>query len=228
MTGDACFGGFMDEWSLVVAVLSLLVAVGSGIWAVTTSRSAQRESKEASELAKTANQLSTESNTIARGSQGIAVEANQISEEALAVARRSDLRESDTSDVHWEGDWVEPGLYKLTNRGNDEARAVRIVFTVDEEVVRVNEESVPGGGSVTIDCPEARHCFAGELREYRRQVRAYNAPSSHPFGINTAILPTGLEFGYHRIRERIDWVSEQGKPGVHDQRSGPGYLGDLS
>lgn len=218
----------MDAWSLVVAVLSLLVAAGTGIWAVATSRSAQRESREAHQMAETANQLSTESNTLARGSQGIAVEANQISEKALSVARRADLRESDTSDVHWEGNWIEPGLYKLTNRGNDEARDVRIVLTVDDEVLRVSEESVPGGGSVTIDCPEARHCFAGELREYRRQKRAYNTPSSHPYGFNTAPYPMGLEFGHHRIRERIDWVSKQGKPDVHDQRSGPGYLGDLS
>lgn len=211
----------MDVWSLVIAGLSLLVAVASGIWAVSASRSAQRESKEAIKQAKAANELSAESNTIARGSHGVAVKANEISEEALSVARRADLRESDTSNVHWEGDWIGPGVYGITNLGDDEARDVRIILTIDEEVVRVSEELVPGGGSVAIECPEAGRTFARELRDSKKTT----STSWTPYG-NSAIHDP-FKYRTHSISERIDWISEQGKPGVHDEHFNMCTLGDI-
>lgn len=212
----------MDLIALLISALSLFVAVGSGMWAVVASGAAKRDSQKAIQDAYAANQLSAESNTIARTSQGIAVEANEISEEALSVARRADLRESDTSNVHWEGDWERPGLYKLTNRGDDDARNVRIILTVDEEEVRASEEMVPGGGSLTIECPQARQRFREEQADYARKLHA--AKRAGPIYVS---MPSTLEYSLHVIRERVDWVSEQGKPGSHDKEYRLSSLGDF-
>lgn len=214
----------MDLLVLLVSALALLVATVGVAWSISTARAAQRDSKVAIEQANTANALSTESNVIASDSKSIAIKSKEISEEALTISRRADLRESDTSDVHWKGDWENPGSYKITNHGNDKALRVRIVLTVDEEVVRIAEEEVPGGCSVTVDCPEALTAFRSELRDYQEKFnRARNAT-----GIERYVLqPTTINYTMHRIHRRIDWVSEQGKPGVHDETVRLATLGDF-
>lgn len=218
------WGYGVELLAILVSGLSLLVASIGVVWAIFTARAAQRDSQDAIEQANTANNLSAESNVIARDSKGIAIESKEVSEEALKISRRADLRESDTSDVHWKGDWENPGTYKITNRGHDKALNVRVVLTVDEEVVRITEKEVPGGGSITIDCPEALDTFRGELRDYRQSVARYK----RALGMERYTMqPTTIEYTWHHIHERIDWVSEQGKPSFHDERQGLGTLGDF-
>ncbi|WIV44505.1 hypothetical protein [Glutamicibacter nicotianae] len=214
----------MDLIALLIAALSLLVSFASVVWAVHATKGSNKSAQDAIDKAEAANQLSAEANVIAEDSKSIAVDSRKIGEEALAVARRTELRESDTSNIHWEGDWKEPGTYVITNKGDDEALNVRIILTVDEVEIRCSEESIPGGGCVEIDCPQAKNTYFRELSEYRSKKRAYEQGG----GMSQFMMPPNtLEYTHHFIGERIDWVSRAGKPGVHDQSYGLSSLGDF-
>ncbi|MGV2950860.1 hypothetical protein ACNPM8_01590 [Glutamicibacter sp. AGC46] len=204
----------MELTSLLISALSLLIALSSAIWAISASRSADKQAKEAGQKADTANQLSADSNVIAEDSKRIAIESRQIGEEALTLARATEARESDTSNVHWESDWKEPGTCTITNRGDDEAFNVRIVLTVDDEEIRKTVESIPGGGSVQIECPKARATYLREVRDFRTKERLHEVERSR--GFFTSLGPDTSQYRYHFHRERIDWVSQSGKPGFYD------------
>lgn len=214
----------MDLIALLIAALSLLVSFASVVWAVHATQGSNKSAQNAIDKAEAANQLSAEANVIAENSKSIAVDSRKIGEEALAVARRTELRESDTSNIHWEGDWKEPGTYVLTNKGDDEALNVRIILTVDQEEVRCAEESIPGGGSVEIECPQARSTYLREVREYRTKKRAYEQGGRMS---QFMMPPNTLEYTHHYIGERIDWISRTGKPGVHDEGYSLSSLGDF-
>lgn len=214
----------MDLIALLIAALSLLVSFASVVWAVHATRGSNKSAQDAIDKAETANQLSAEANVIAEDSKSIAVDSRKIGEEALAVARRTELRESDTSNIHWEGDWKEPGTYVITNKGDDEALNVRIILTVDEEEIRFTQESIPGGGCVEIECPQARTAYFRELREYRSKKRAFEQGG----GMRNFMMPVNaFEYSSHYIGERINWVSSTGKPGVHDESYSLSSLGDF-
>lgn len=214
----------MDLIALLIAALSLFVSFASVVWAVHATRGSNKSAQKAIDKAEAANQLSAEANVIAEDSRSIAVDSRKIGEEALAVAHRTELRESDTSNIHWEGAWKEPGIYVLTNKGDDEAVNVRIILTVDQEEVRCAEESIPGGGSVEIKCPQAREAYLRELRDYKSKKRAYEQGG----GMSRFMMPPNtFEYGQHYIGERVDWVSKANRPGVHDQSFGLSMLGDF-
>ncbi|MGP9489651.1 hypothetical protein ACT3UD_16995 [Glutamicibacter sp. 287] len=213
----------MELTALLISALSLLIALASAIWAVSASRGANKHAKKASEKSDTANQLSAKANSIAQDSKRIAVDSRKIGEEALTLARRTEARESDTSNIHWEFDWEQPGTYTVTNRGDDEALDVRIIVDIDGEEVRKTVKSIPGGGSVQIECPQARATYLREVREYRAKKRDYAIRSRLGF----SLPPDTLAYSYHFTHERIDWVSQSGKPGVHDKQYPVGLLGEF-
>ncbi|MGP5381601.1 hypothetical protein ACTXL8_05375 [Glutamicibacter arilaitensis] len=206
----------MELTSLLISALSLLIALSSAIWAISASKGADKHAKKAGKKADTANQLSAEANFIAEDSKRIAIESREIGEEALTIARRTESRESDTSNIHWESYWQEPGIYAFTNRGDDEAFNVRIILTIDDVEIRRVYESVPGGGSVQIECPQARATYLDEVRTFEEEKRAYaRRQNRSPYGL-AGIEPMSIQFGYHSYRERIDWETGTGKPGHHD------------
>lgn len=200
----------------MISALSLLIALASAIWAVNASRGADKQAKEAGQKADTANQLSADANLIAEDSKRIAIKSREIGEEALALARVTEARESDTSNIHWETEWKEPGICTITNRGDDEAFKVRIVLTVDDEEVRETVESIPGGGSIQVECPEARATYFREVSAHQAEIRRYERESRR--GFSFVPWPNALEYIHHPHRERIDWVSQSGKPGFHDEQ----------
>lgn len=215
----------MDLIALLIAALSLLVSFASVVWAVHATRGSNKSAQDAIDKAETANQLSAEANVIAEDSKSIAVDSRKIGEEALAVAQRSELRQSDTSNIHWECDWEEPGIYLITNRGDDEALDVRIILTVDEEKIRSDHESIPGGSSVKIECPQARATYLQEVRAHRAKIRDYQ---SNPMRNRMYIPePTTFEYQFHSIHERIDWSTQAGNARFHDEGYPMGYLGDF-
>lgn len=215
----------MDTLALLLSALSLGVAFAATLFAVHSSRSAGKLAQKAIEKADTANQLSTDANVIAEDSKRIAIDSRVIGEEALAVAQRSDLRQSDTSNIHWECDWEEPGVYLVSNRGDDEARDVRIILTVDEEKIRSDHKTIPGGGSVKIECPQAKATYMREIRAYRAKVREYQTnPLRNRFPIPE---PTPFEYQFHSIHERIDWVTQADNSRVHDESYSMSYLGNF-
>lgn len=206
----------MELTSLLISSLSLLIALSSAIWAVSASRGADKHAKKAGEKADTANQLSADANLIAEDSKRIAIESREIGEEALTIARRTESRERDTSNIHWESYWQEPGIYTFTNRGDDEAFNVRIILTIDDVEIRKAVESVPGGGSVQIECPQARATYLDEVRAFEEEKRAYaRRQDRSPYGL-AGLPPMAIQYRYHWFRERIDWETGTGKPGNHD------------
>ena len=209
-----CVG--MDWAAIVISGVSLAVAIGSLCWAIKSGRASDKLAKDANEKADAANKLSADANVIAKESQRIAEESGVVGKEALTVAQRAELRQSDTSNIHWEGDWQQPGLYTFTNRGDDEALNVRIILTVDEEEVRVTKERVPGGGTVDVECPQAAETFKRERSERMMQELKEQAlrkrGAIHGIGAMNIV-----KYSSHFIGERIDWVTQSGKPGTHDK-----------
>ncbi|MGP9782579.1 hypothetical protein ACT3UQ_08975 [Glutamicibacter sp. AOP12-B1-11] len=215
----------MDTIALLISALSLGVAFAAVIFAVCSSRSSDKLAQKAIEKANTANQLSTDANIIAEDSKRIAIDSREIGKEALTVAQRADLRQSDTSNIHWECDWEEPGIYVITNRGDDEARDVRIILTVDEEKIRSDHKTIPGGSNVKIECPQARATYLREIRAHRAKIRDYQTnPLRNRMYISE---PTTFEYQLHSIHERIDWSTQAGNARVHDESYPMGYLGDF-
>lgn len=206
----------MELTSLLISALSLLIALSSAIWAISASKGADKHAKKAGEKADTANQLSADANVIAEDSKRIAIQSREVGEEALKIARRTESRESDTSNIHWESYWQEPGVYTFTNRGDDEALNVRIILTIDDVEIREVVESVPGGSSIQIECPQARATYLGEVRAFEEEKRAYALRQRRsPYGL-AGLEPMSIQYGYHWFRERIDWETGTGKPGHHD------------
>lgn len=214
----------MDGLAFLISGLSFLVALGSLGWAIWSGSLSKKLAEDANKKADTANQLSADANNIAKDSQRIAEESGTVGQKALTIAQRTELRQRDTSNIHWEGDWKQPGIYTLVNLGDDEAFNVRIILTVGEEVVRVREDSIPGGGTVDIECPQA-------AKTYRRELNAWQAEKLKNERMRQAgyYFAASLEIqqNFHFISERVDWVTESGKPDTHYVEDRLTTLGDF-
>ncbi|MFC9555541.1 hypothetical protein ACFTWF_32420 [Rhodococcus sp. NPDC056960] len=211
-------------------VLAWLGAVGGvlgggagltfGILALKQSKASNKLAEDARDIAQRGEQLGTEANGLARESNSIAVDARQLAEEANTISKRGELRETERHDVHWEGDWVAPGRYALTNMGDDEAFDVRAVVTVDGEQAESRANSVPGrGGQLLFELPRAAQELRREIRERRARMR-----TPDPYGIDHA---ASLNAHIHTFTERVVWKSALGQQHVHEPKHSLGTLGDL-
>lgn len=129
------------------------------------ARGANRLSGKANELAEAANGLAERALTAGEGANGIARAANTLAREANDLFKRQDERETERHDVCWEGGFVEPGVYRLTNRGVDTAHHVVVEVEFEGEKFRMEEEAVAGGEYVSFSMPSAKSCFRAAQRD---------------------------------------------------------------
>ncbi|ASN38853.1 hypothetical protein CGQ24_07400 [Arthrobacter sp. 7749] len=140
-----------------------------------------------------------------------ASEASKTGEEALGIAKRTEIRSTEISNIHWEGHWAAIGVYCIVNKGDDDAHNVRAVVTVDDEEVRGSLPLVPGkGGKMLLSFPQASKTWVLERREYRQWKRD---SEDNSMGFALAMPPQS----YHSIRERMDWVTDGGAPGSYEE-----------
>lgn len=199
-------------YNLPMGVGDVLGAIGAaaGVGALVYAHIAYRASKASGHQAEEANILAKGSNTIALGAYKLAIDAN-------AYSRRDEERAVERHDVTWAGDWVQPGVYRITKRGDDEARDVRVAITVDGEEAVSSAELVEEAG-YGFDLPfraaarrqEAyRREWEDARREAARRRAAYPAMSG---GMSAPLLRM------HDIVEHIQWTTTQGVPKTHQEK----------
>ncbi|MEV0304296.1 hypothetical protein [Streptomyces prasinus] len=141
---------------------------------------AKNLSGQANALSREANQESVTSNALAHEANRIATDANQLAQQANDLFHQQERRGVESHDVHWDGEWVRPGVYRLRNDGTHTAYDVSATVTVDNEQMRATSPQIDGGGNLILDFPEARLQHRVELRrrqeEEQRQSRYFNPP----------------------------------------------------
>lgn len=181
------------------------IGAAAGIVAIFYAHAAVRGGRATTDLAEEANKLAKGSNTIALDARRIAIDANEYS-------HRAEKRETERHDVYWEGDWTEPGLYVLTKRGDASAHMVKATVTYDgTEVTTTSDLIADEGDGLEFRFPTAAADFADEVSERRRRRRQ---KVNLPFGVPDIDSPA---YDYHSIRERVDWVTAQGTPKLHEE-----------
>ncbi|WP_329142717.1 hypothetical protein OG275_00045 [Streptomyces niveus] len=82
---------------------------------------AKNLSDQANALSREANQESVTSNALAHEANRIATNANQLAQQANDLFHHQERRGVESHDVHWDGEWVRPGVYRLRNDGTHTA-----------------------------------------------------------------------------------------------------------
>jgi hypothetical protein len=175
---------------------------------LTISHKANEIADAANELSRHANQESGKSNDLAHEANRIAVAANELAQEANNLFHHQERRGVESHDVHWDGEWISPGIYHLRNDGTHAAYEVRVTVTVDEEQVRAESARVDGGGHLTLDFPQARRQYVLE-----RQDSEEERSSSYAFP--SLVIPALPSLNFHSIEERAYWKTELGTPKEH-------------
>ena len=148
--------------------------------------------------------------------------ASQTGEEALKIAKRTEVRATETSNIHWEGHWADIGVYCLVNNGDDDAHHVKAVVTVDDEVVRAGSTLVSGGGGqLRMEFPQAAQQYRRDRAEYQRWER--DSGRSGPMGLPGAIpIPPQV---FHSLPERVDGLTGRGAPGSYEDTRNMASIG---
>ncbi|MFJ1790095.1 hypothetical protein ACIOML_38085 [Streptomyces anulatus] len=173
-------------------------------------------SDRANELSREANQESVTSNQLAHEANRIATDANQLAQQANDLFHQQERRGVESHDVHWDGDWVRPGVYRLRNDGTHTAYEVSATVVVDDEQKRVTLPQLAGGEHITLDFPQARLTYRVERRrqeEEERRRSQYSLPSATPY--------------FHYIAERVYWKTELDTPKEHVTSQNMSGLGNF-
>ncbi|MEV8334434.1 hypothetical protein [Streptomyces niveus] len=177
---------------------------------------AKNLSDQANALSREANQESVTSNALAHEANRIATNANQLAQQANDLFHHQERRGVESHDVHWDGEWVRPGVYRLRNDGTHTAYDVSATVTVDNEQMRTAIPQIDGGEHLILDFPEARLQHRVEHRrrqeEEQRQSRYFNPPGTPNF---------------HFIEKRVHWKTELGTPKEHIESSRMSGLGEF-
>lgn len=153
-------------------------------------------------------------NQAADGAMRASEEAGRASADALEIARRTESRATEVSNIHWEGYWAGRGVYRLVNKGDDDAHNVRAVVTVDDEEIRGAEALVAAaGGELELRFPQANLQWQQDRAEYRQWERDSGRTGPYGIPLSSSIAP----MFFHTIRERVDWVTESGAPGKYEK-----------
>lgn len=215
------------------------------------ARTAADKANEISErmetLAREANDVANRALTTGEGAKEAAIEANRIAQAANELAqdanklfKHQEARETEQHDVHWEGKFVEPGVYRLTNKGRD--TAYRVVADVDfnGEEFREEVDLVPGGKFVEFSIRSAADVYekalatVTPLKEQLAELKHQNERNSQP--LRPQVNPQklwelqmtieGVENSVRRmwVDDRVLWKTRFGNP-KEDKTSG--FIGDL-
>lgn len=222
----------------------------------TLSEKANGHSERATEVAERMEKLAQEANDFARralttgeGAKDAADKANDIARAANVLAKEAndlfkqqDERETERHDVRWEGEFVRPGVYRLTNMGEHTAHRVVAKVIYDDEEQRVEAAEVPGKTALEFELAEAENEFRKRQakilgihtkhrqREREQQERAASMPFLVvPLVVGTEALEQ-MEIGDLRrdgvwVKEYVQWETVRGNPKTHDGDVKHDYLG---
>lgn len=184
----------MDAGDWIGAVTGGIGAI-TGVTGIVYAVKANAKSARANRAADTANEL--------------AREANRYADEASTMMRGQVERETERHDVTWSGDWVQPGLYRVTNQDPEyTAHKVNVRVVVDEEVQTAYREQVPPGAAVELSFPAA----AARLMEERRELRQHRERAARAAWMSS--MSDALIGRDHCIEERATWQTDFGTPKV--------------
>lgn len=183
------------------------IGTAAGIAALIYAHVANRNARESTRIANDSKGLAEVANELARESNTIATDARQLAEEANQISHRGEARDTERHDVHWDGDWKQPGVYILTKLGNDQARDVRATVTYDgERVIQTAELMANEGDHLAFQFPTAVADFRREVAEHIRHKQQ-----------SDAYAISGLWGAHpHRVEERVEWTTPQGTPKLHE------------
>ncbi|WP_406377054.1 hypothetical protein OHU23_41200 (plasmid) [Streptomyces virginiae] len=174
---------------------------------------AHRQASKANDLAQTANVQSS-------ASRRLAEQANQLAEEANVYARRGEARDVERDDVRWEGDWIEPGRYRLVQQGEATAHDVVALVSVDGTEVSVRSPQVSTGETLIFEFPAAATAYSTERASWDEAVAEAARPRNAAWPPLPAFVaqPDPLRMGFydHQISERVDWATAQGAHKIHE------------
>lgn len=188
----------------VTDLLGVIVGGVGSLAALIYAHIAYRNAKASTKIAEDSRTLARESNEIAADARGLAEEANEFS-------RRSEQREIETHDVHWDGDWEYPGRYVLTKLGDDEAHNVKATVSYDGERVTQEAEVIRDSGhQLVFEFPSA---VADFQREARQHVEDLRAARNVPYGLGVPSWGTHP----HTVEERVHWTTPRGTPQHHEE-----------
>ncbi|NUW04308.1 hypothetical protein [Streptomyces sp. CAI 127] len=165
---------------------------------------AKNLSDQANALSREANQESATSNELAHEANRIALGANRLAREANDLFHQQERRVVESHDVHWDGQWVQPGVYRLLNDGTHTAYDVSATVVVDNEQKRVTIPQLAGGEHFTLDFPQARLTYRVERRRQEEEQQRRSRYSLPP------VIPS-----FHYIEERVYWKTELDTPKEH-------------
>lgn len=173
------------------------------------AKAANRNAKESTRIANDSNALAVKANDLSKQSNNIALGARELAQEANDIRRRGEARETERHDVHWDGDWEEPGVYVLTKLGSDEARDLTATVVYDgERMTQTADLMVGDDRRLVFQFPTAARDFRDEVRERQRQQ-----DTADPYSLRSA-MSWGLK--PHWVVERVEWSTRQGNPKLHE------------
>lgn len=184
--------------ALAVALFGVLVAIVGVVFGGCAMKAA-----------KAANKTGDEALIVGKQALSKADRANDLSVEANTLAHRTEARETELHDVHWQGNWIDVGVYQMVNMGEDTAYNVRCTIIADgDEVGTLPREVVHGAQVIDFEMSRAGYFYAQDLAALESAREA-----SQKFAIP---VPFRIANPNHSIRERVHWVTAQGKPMSHD------------
>lgn len=150
-----------------------------------------------------ANDAAARSNAIAEGANTLAEESNRIAQSSVDVVAAADARAVEQHDVRWDREWVEAGVYRLTNVGRHAAHDVFVQVHIVRHQHSEEEQStgevpiVQPGGHVDVDVEGIKPLHGALELDYAAHI---GVPG-------TRIVPFQPEVG-----ERVFWRSPLGMP----------------
>ncbi|WP_432127682.1 hypothetical protein [Streptomyces sp. bgisy082] len=146
--------------------------------------------------------------------------ANELAREANDLFHQQERRGIESHDVHWDGEWISPGVYRLRNDGTHTAHEVRVTVIVDEEQMRAESARVDAGDHLALEFPQARIQYHRERRG-REEAEEQRRSNQFPH------IPAALPPDYHYIAEQVYWRTELGTPKEHASSHHLAGLGDF-
>lgn len=198
----------------------------TGLAGVVFAAFAFNSARAANTLSRASNAKADGANALAREANELSVAANDLSHEANTIAKRSEVRDTDRNDVAWDGDWTAPGVYRMTNKGRDDAYEVRAVIVVDEMEGVASAEHVEPGAFIDVEVPGAREAFEAEMRKLGA-ARLADQQSAGTMFHTSEVERMRMSLYYHRINERVVWKSPAGKHDSHTDEHRLSTLGDI-
>lgn len=216
------------------------------------ARGSNRISERMEALAREANEFAQRALTTGEGAKEAAVEANEISRAANTLAqdandlfKQQEERATERHDVRWEGAFVRPGVYRLTNKGAHTAYQVVATVAYGSDECEKKADEVPGREFLEFELPEAKQEYLSrraQIEEFRankrRRAQERAVAERGPFPRAEVRLATThqdyaddmqiqqLQLVLERVGEHVQWESARGVvPQPHDEAPVHGYLG---